>query len=166
MRTDTIWTGGVGRGLTGGRAVAWRVGSPVDASGETHDGRLFEGLADYKQILLSELRRFTRTLAEKLAIYATRRGVGFSDRDELGPDQRRGCTSWSRLPRPGTRGDAKRDLPVETGVLRGPRSYTWRSNNSEAEAALNQARHRDRGQPTDGRADPRMKKSGPMIAIW
>jgi len=71
------------REATGGRGVPWRIGPPVDASGETPDGQRFDGLADYKQILLSEPKRFTRTLAEKLATYATGRGMGFSDRAEL-----------------------------------------------------------------------------------
>jgi len=69
--------------LTGGRRVCWRVGPPVDASGQTPDGQQFEGLDDYKQILLSEPQRFAKTMAGKLATYGTGRGMGFSDRAEL-----------------------------------------------------------------------------------
>lgn len=63
--------------------VQWRVGPAVDATGTTIDGRPFQNLADYKKIILSRPERFTRTLAEKLAIYGTGRGMGFSDRAEL-----------------------------------------------------------------------------------
>ncbi|MCH5375096.1 MAG: DUF1592 domain-containing protein [Planctomycetes bacterium] len=69
--------------LTGGRNVAWRVGPPVDASGETPDGRVFSNLAEYKQTLLLEPEPFTRALVEKMAVYATGRAMGFSDRPEL-----------------------------------------------------------------------------------
>lgn len=63
--------------------VQWRVGPLVDASGETPDGQKFVGLADYKRILLTKPERFTRALAEKLAVYASGRGMGYSDREEL-----------------------------------------------------------------------------------
>lgn len=63
--------------------VQWRVGPPVDASGETADGRPFKNLADYKKLILARPERFTRALAEKLAVYGTGRGMGFSDRAEL-----------------------------------------------------------------------------------
>lgn len=69
--------------LTGGRDVGWRVGPPVDASGETPDGRAFSNLAEYKQTLLAEPNLFTRALIEKIAVYATGRSMGFSDRSEL-----------------------------------------------------------------------------------
>lgn len=63
--------------------VQWRVGPPVDASGVTPDGKPFKSLADYKMLLLAQPARFTRTLAEKLAVYGAGRGMGFSDRTEL-----------------------------------------------------------------------------------
>lgn len=68
---------------TGGRNVQWRVGPPVDASGVTADGQTFADLAEYKQLLLSDPHRSARALAEKLAIYGSGRGMGFSDREEL-----------------------------------------------------------------------------------
>lgn len=63
--------------------VQWRVGPPVDASGTTPDGKAFQNLADYKKLLLAQPASFTRALAEKLAVYGSGRGMGFSDRDEL-----------------------------------------------------------------------------------
>jgi hypothetical protein len=68
---------------TGGKRVPWKVGPPVDASGETADGQPFANLTDYKRILLAEPNKLTHALAEKLAIYATGRGLGFSDRPDL-----------------------------------------------------------------------------------
>lgn len=65
------------------RFVQWRVGPPVDASGTSPDGAAFQNLADYKKVLLAHPERFTRALAGKLAVYATGRGMGFSDRPEL-----------------------------------------------------------------------------------
>jgi hypothetical protein len=69
--------------LTGGRGVKWRIGPPVDPTGVTKDGKQFANLTDYKKILLARPENFTRVLAEKLATYATGRGMGFSDRPEL-----------------------------------------------------------------------------------
>jgi hypothetical protein len=99
--------------ITGGRGVPWRIGPPVDASGETPDGQRFVGLTEYKQILLSDPQRFTRTLAEKLATYATGRGMGFSGPSRVDADRRRGCRQAIRLSRPRTRSRAERDLQHE-----------------------------------------------------
>jgi hypothetical protein len=63
--------------------VQWRVGPAVDASGTTPDGRPFSNLAGYKKLILAQPERFTRTMAEKLSVYGTGRGMGFSDRPEL-----------------------------------------------------------------------------------
>lgn len=65
------------------RNVQWRVGPKVDATGETPDGRQFNGLVDYKQILLDQPDLFTRALVEKLAVYMTGRPMGFADRPKL-----------------------------------------------------------------------------------
>ena len=63
--------------------VQWRVGPVVDATGTTPDGKPFKSLADYKKLILAQPVRFTRALTEKLAVYGTGRGMGFSDRTEL-----------------------------------------------------------------------------------
>ena len=69
--------------LTGGRRVSWRVGPKVDASGTTTDGLSFRDLVEYKQVLLKDKNLFARALTEKLLVYATGRGLGFSDRPEV-----------------------------------------------------------------------------------
>ena len=56
---------------------------PVDSSGETAGGDRFEGIRDYKKILLSEIDQVAYGLAGKLTTYATGRSMGFSDRSEL-----------------------------------------------------------------------------------
>ena len=67
----------------GVRNVQWRVGPAVDASGQTPEGHTFQNLTEYKKLILAEPSRFTRALAEKLAVYGSGRGMGFSDRSEL-----------------------------------------------------------------------------------
>jgi len=67
----------------GGRNVRWRIGPPVDASGQTADGRPFADLAGYKKILLENPDTIARALAVKLAIYGTGRGLEFCDRAEV-----------------------------------------------------------------------------------
>jgi hypothetical protein len=61
----------------------WKPGLPVDATGVTSDGKPFKDVADFKKLLLEQPERFTRALAEQLTVYATGRGMGFSDRPEL-----------------------------------------------------------------------------------
>ncbi|MEO2034533.1 MAG: DUF1592 domain-containing protein [Planctomycetaceae bacterium] len=55
-------------------------GQPVDASGELPGGRKFDGPEQLVEILLSRRDDFVRTLAEKMLIYATGRGLEYYDR--------------------------------------------------------------------------------------
>ena len=57
---------------------------PVDSSGITPKGDSFKGIRDYRQLVMKEIDQVTYGLADKLMTYATGRGMGFSDRDELG----------------------------------------------------------------------------------
>ncbi|MEM9368172.1 MAG: DUF1592 domain-containing protein [Planctomycetota bacterium] len=56
---------------------------PVDSSGETADGQAFQGIREYKRLLLNEIDQVALGLADKLATYATGRSMGFSDRPDL-----------------------------------------------------------------------------------
>jgi len=67
----------------GATRVQWRVGPEVDASGETRGGEEFAGLDEFKRILLSDPEAMVHAQAEKLAVYLSGRGMGFSDRAEL-----------------------------------------------------------------------------------
>ena len=55
----------------------------LDPSGTLADGREFSGAGELKQILVADTDKFAAAFAEKLATYALRRGVNFSDREEL-----------------------------------------------------------------------------------
>ena len=56
---------------------------PVDSSGVTPSGERFKGVRDYKNMVVKEIDQVAHGLAEKLMTYATGRGMGFADRDEL-----------------------------------------------------------------------------------
>lgn len=56
---------------------------PLDPGGKLADGRAFSGSADLKKLLVDDTDRFAAAFAEKLATYALRRGMTYSDRDEL-----------------------------------------------------------------------------------
>lgn len=55
----------------------------LDASGVLTDGRKFADSDGLKKILLEDLDKFAVSFTEKLATYALRRGMTFSDREEL-----------------------------------------------------------------------------------
>ena len=55
----------------------------LDPSGELYDGRKFSDANGLKKMLLADTDRFTAAFTEKLAIYALRRGMTFSDRTLL-----------------------------------------------------------------------------------
>jgi mono/diheme cytochrome c family protein len=55
----------------------------LNPSGELPDGRKFADADGLKHLLLDDLDRFGAAFTEKLAIYAFRRGMNFSDRQEL-----------------------------------------------------------------------------------
>ncbi|NNJ25574.1 DUF1592 domain-containing protein [Alienimonas chondri] len=65
------------------RRVRYRLGPPVDASGELPDGRSFTGFAEFRDLLVEDEDRLARTLAEKLLTFGCGRELGFSDREEL-----------------------------------------------------------------------------------
>lgn len=66
-----------------GRRVRYRLGPPVDATGEMPGGEKFAHLADLKKLLLADPDRIARCVAEKLLTFATGRPMGFSDRSAL-----------------------------------------------------------------------------------
>lgn len=59
------------------------LGPKVDASGETATGERFSGPDEYKRVLMKHPDRFAHALVEKLAVFATGRVMGFSDRPAL-----------------------------------------------------------------------------------
>ncbi|MDX1947712.1 MAG: DUF1592 domain-containing protein [Pirellulaceae bacterium] len=62
--------------------ISFKLGLPVDASGQMPDGRAFANIAEF-QALLAEDARLLKNLAEQFCVYATGRPIGFSDRAEI-----------------------------------------------------------------------------------
>ena len=58
-------------------------GEVVDASGELPGGVKFDGPAGLRQVLLSKPEQFVETVAEKMLMYATGRGLEYYDRPAL-----------------------------------------------------------------------------------
>ncbi|HJO53891.1 MAG TPA: DUF1585 domain-containing protein, partial [Verrucomicrobiota bacterium] len=71
-----------GLGRSGNEFVHY-VGSPVDASGRLHKGEAFDGLTEFKQLLLQDKEVIARNLVHQLIVYGTGSPVSFSDRDEV-----------------------------------------------------------------------------------
>jgi hypothetical protein len=55
----------------------------LDPSGELVDGRKFADAVELKHLLLDDRDKFAAAFVDKLATYALRRGMTFSDRAEL-----------------------------------------------------------------------------------
>jgi hypothetical protein len=64
--------------------VAYRLGRPVDASGALPDGAAFKEIREFKKLLLRDKDGLARALAGKLLAYGLGRGMGFSDREDVG----------------------------------------------------------------------------------
>ncbi|MCH9724565.1 MAG: DUF1592 domain-containing protein [Planctomycetes bacterium] len=60
--------------------VRYRIGQPVDASGQMPDGQPIQNIRDFRKILAAKPDQLTRNLAGKLLTYALGRKIGFSDR--------------------------------------------------------------------------------------
>jgi hypothetical protein len=58
----------------------YRLGSPVDPSGELSDGRTFSDIDAYKKLLLGQQEAVARNLVNNLVAYSTGAAVTFSDR--------------------------------------------------------------------------------------
>jgi len=56
-------------------------GPDVEHGGETHDGRKFNDIDDYKKLLLADKDQLARNLTEKVLIYATGADMQFADRE-------------------------------------------------------------------------------------
>lgn len=57
-----------------------KLGPTVDASGELPNGHKFEGIRDFKKLLLENPDRVLEALTEKVVIYSTGAGISFADR--------------------------------------------------------------------------------------
>jgi hypothetical protein len=55
----------------------------LNPSGKLADGRAFKDSTDLRQLLVADMDKFAAAFTEKLATYALRRGMTFTDREEL-----------------------------------------------------------------------------------
>ena len=67
----------------GGVSYGVWLGPAVDASGELADGRKFQGITDFKKLLLDQQDQVVRALASNLVTYGTGAGIQFADRDAI-----------------------------------------------------------------------------------
>ena len=63
--------------------IGYKLGPPVDASGELPDGRTFAGIRPLQDLLAAQPEPLLRNLAEQFMVYATGRPLTFSDRAEI-----------------------------------------------------------------------------------
>ena len=73
----------VKRKLNGQNIWQYKEGLPVDASGELADGRKFQGIIEFKKLLLDQQEQVLRALAANLVVYGTGAGIQFADRDAI-----------------------------------------------------------------------------------
>ncbi|EDY16066.1 Protein of unknown function DUF1592 [Chthoniobacter flavus Ellin428] len=73
----------IGRWRTTEKAEGVGPDPAVDPSGKFPDGRTYQDATGFKKLLLADIDSFNRTFIEKLATYALRRTMSFSDYDQL-----------------------------------------------------------------------------------
>ena len=66
-----------------GRRVTYKLGPPVDSSGQLMDGRQFADFNEFKKLLLDSKDQVAKCVTKKLLTFATGREMGFSDRPEI-----------------------------------------------------------------------------------
>ncbi len=63
--------------------ISFKLGQPVDTAGTLPDGRSFQNIQEYQQLIAAEPERLLTNLARQFAIYSTGRPVAFSDREAI-----------------------------------------------------------------------------------
>ena len=66
-----------------GRKVRYKIGPPVDASGEYVGAGFFNTFNEFQSLLLKDQDRITANVAERLLTFASGREMGFSDRPTI-----------------------------------------------------------------------------------
>ena len=66
-----------------GKQVDFKLGPPVDSSGETAEGDSFRNIHEFRDYLLSKEPEIAGNLVERLLTFATGAGVTFADREEV-----------------------------------------------------------------------------------
>jgi hypothetical protein len=63
--------------------LSFKLGPPVDTSGELLDERKFADITEFQSLLTSEPKPLLTNLAERFAVYSTGREVAFADRPQI-----------------------------------------------------------------------------------
>lgn len=63
--------------------ILYSEGLPVNSSDKLHDGRAFQNIRDFKQLLLADPNQIARTVASNLIVYATGAPISIADRQEI-----------------------------------------------------------------------------------
>jgi hypothetical protein len=63
--------------------ISFKLGPPVDASGALPDERKFADIREFQKLAAADSPLLLKNLAQQLAVYATGRGLAFSDRDAI-----------------------------------------------------------------------------------
>lgn len=69
--------------VVNGRKVRYKIGLPVDASGELESGETFSGFLEFQELLASNPDTLAKALITKFLTFGTGREMGFSDRPEI-----------------------------------------------------------------------------------
>jgi mono/diheme cytochrome c family protein len=80
QRYRVLGSGEKTEAIVRGRAVRYRLGSPVDSSGQFADGQEFDGYPQFRDALVRDPNRLCETVTKKLLTFAMGRELGFSDR--------------------------------------------------------------------------------------
>ena len=67
----------------GSKRIHWRIGPPVDASGQLQDGRTFADYNAFRDLIAQDQALLAKAFVTKLLTFATGREMGFSDRPEI-----------------------------------------------------------------------------------
>lgn len=66
-----------------GKRVQFKIGQPVDASGNLQDGRSFSGFNEFRELIAEDKDQLAKAFATKFLTFSTGREMGFSDRPEI-----------------------------------------------------------------------------------
>ena len=69
--------------VVNGRKVRYKIGLPVDASGELENGETFSNFLEFQELLASDPDTLAKALITKFLTFGTGREMGFSDRPEI-----------------------------------------------------------------------------------
>ena len=69
--------------LVNGKWTRYKLGLPVDATGQFADGRKFSNFHEFRDQLIKDKKALAKAITKKLLTFATGREMGFSDRNEI-----------------------------------------------------------------------------------